>query len=281
MIADYVEPWPWEYTLLRLSSSVCYTGLRKPKPKSLWETERLLVTSYCTLDWNYHPQYQECIVCYNPHLRLFVQPWSNSVLNRQYADCTGGLRISADRMLCGSCCDYMLEDRKHFIRVQLINLGFDNGWTHKWHTQWQNGRVIVSVHSRRGMADLRGLRSMIDKYTAFWTLPIGLGWCGCTDIRRALFLTVHIKIESFLRHPAWISLRWNKSRLICQDCGTLYVVGIVKEKEVKVLHVSRSSSIGKDQQQGSSLVTALKRTATALLTGSKKVASITRNTASK
>ena len=140
------------------------------------------------LDWIDDPLCQECIVCYKPHPRLFAQPRSDPVLNGQYADCTGGLRISADRMLCGSCCGYMLENRNHSIGARLLSLGIDNGWTHKWHTKWQRGHLTLSVQSRRGMADIRDLSTVRLKHTALWRLFIGLSWCGCTAIKVYLFV---------------------------------------------------------------------------------------------
>jgi len=235
------------------------------------------VLLHSKLDWIDDPLCQECIVCKKPHPRLFAQPRSDPVLNGQYADCTGGLRISADRMLCGSCCGYMLENRNHSIGARLLSLGIDNGWTHKWHTKWQRGHLTLSVQSRRGMADIRDLSTVRLKHTALWRLFIGLSWCGCTAIKVYLFVGTFLKIQS--SHSHWS--RWNKSSTRCQDCHTSYVLGIVKEKGGEVLQITRSNRISNERQRGSGLVAALQRTVTKFLPGLGRVASITKDTASK
>jgi len=59
------------------------------------------------------------------------------------------------------------------------------------------------------------------------------------------------------------------------------VLGIVKEKGGKVLQITQSNRISNERQRGSGLVAALKRTVTQLLPGLERVASVTKDTASK
>jgi len=246
---------PIDRRTLRMSSKVCMSMLSALPTLDLTE-DKIRLTCLMEQDWLKLPSYQICIICAEPHERLTAQP---RAFERQFENthsnhrtCKGGLRLTADRILCQCCWTWLIlnhEQRGVTNGRSFWDLedGWDS-WKHGWRTEWRKGKLLLELTTELCLGKQGGMAEWLTKYgkpLQMMQLMVRLPFCGCKSTHGILEQETLRRIRTYLavRHSNWRK-QWETSKrsyLDCVWCGALYTVAWANDRFVVTRYYNLSS----------------------------------------
>ena len=246
---------PIDRRTLRMSSKVCMSILDTLPPLDSAE-DKIRLTCLMEQDWLKLPTHQICIACLEPHERLMAQP---RAFERQlkYAHgnhrlCKGGLRLTADRMLCQCCWSWLiLNQEQRGVSHERSFWDLDDGWDiwkHGWKTQWRKGKLLLEITAELCLSEQDGLAEWLVKYgkpPEMMQLMVRMPFCGCRRTHDNLQEETMRRVNAYLavRHSPW-RRKWETSKrsyLDCVWCGALYTVAWAHDRFVVTRYYNLSS----------------------------------------
>jgi len=240
---------------LRLSSKFCRSMLESLAPL-VSAKDRMRLACLTERDWLRLPGHQLCVVCTEPHERLWAQP-RQCVQEFRYktashALCKGGLRVTADMILC-QCCWTLLVMHKDSVVLTGGNFydfqDYRDGWEHHWKTKWSGSKLLLEIGSALSLASLDSMANWMMKYPKAPSVIRLMGrvaFCGCKGTHDILQDHMRRKLEMYLSsRPSCWTKRWQISKRSCFDCawcGALYTVNGVDDKLIVMRHYNLSSA---------------------------------------
>ena len=246
---------PIDRRTLRMSSKVCMSMLNALPTLDLTK-DKIRLTCLMEQDWLKLPSYQICIICAEPHERLMAQP---RAFERQFENthsnhrtCKGGLRLTADRILCQCCWTWLIlnhEQRGVTNGKSFWDLedGWDS-WKHVWRTEWRKGKLLLELTTELCLGKQGGMAEWLTKYgkpLQMMQLMVRLPFCGCKSTHGILEQETLRRIRTYLavRHSNWRK-QWETSKrsyLDCVWCGALYTVAWANDRFVVTRYYNLSS----------------------------------------
>jgi len=246
-VATFLKP--LDRRVLQLSSKSIYTILSVNAPPPLYPDHQIRLRILAEDDWLHLPAHQVCVICDKYHARQRVQPRSEHCAppksDKLLCSCTGGIRLSADKILCQDCWRQLLLGN-----VNDTPRGFlKDSWLHEWKVEKRRDQLLLRVTSTMS-EDVSHSR-----YHADWDLAAyerqlaGVSWCGCNPYSMKYLLVYQIKAKlecqkavEWRRYPALgIPDVRNFARLNvgCLCCGTLYTCSVKAQAGVQRVVVER------------------------------------------
>jgi len=246
---------PIDRRTLRMSSKVCRSMLETLPPLDSAK-DSIRLTCLMEQDWLKLPTHQICIICAEPHERLLAQP---RAFDRQFkythtnhSMCKGGLRLTADRILCQCCWTWLLlNQEQRGVSNERSFRDFDDSrdsWTHGWKTEWRGGKLRLEITTTLCLGEFSGMVEWLIKY---WRTPqmmqltVRVPFCGCKSTHGILEQEIQRRVGMYVStlHSSW-SKRWETSKrsyLDCVWCGALYTVGWTDDKLIVTRYYNLSS----------------------------------------
>jgi len=235
---------PIDRRTLRMSSKVCKSMLRPLSPQDSIE-DKIHLTCLMEQDWLKLPTHQICTVCLEPHERLMAQP---RAFERQFKYthanhriCKGGLRLTADRVLCQCCWNWsILNQEQRGVTHERHFWDFNNtrnSWKHGWSTEWREVKLLLAMMTELYLDELGGIVEWLMKYlktSNFMQSMVRVPFCRCKSTHSILEQEIKRRTGTYLsdRLSSWRK-RWEisqRSYLDCVWCGALYTVGWSDDK---------------------------------------------------
>jgi hypothetical protein len=245
---------------LRLSSKFCNSVLETLPPLESVE-DRARLACRTEQDWLQLPDRQLCIVCMEPHERLMAQPrqfpkefrWEIS----NHALCKGGIRLTADMMMCQCCWTFLVMHKRAetWEWYEDVFQEYPDSWKHAWRAEWRRGKLLLKVTAAISLSEPGGMAEWLIKYGTAPQMTRLMGrvsFCGCKGTHSTLQEQMRRKVETFLSSrlsscltgSSWIK-RWGISKESCFDCawcGAFYTVSIVNDKLIVMRYYNLSSA---------------------------------------
>jgi len=246
---------PIDRQALRMSSKFCRSMLETLPPLDSAK-DRLRLACLSERDWLQASTFQRCVICIEPHERLWAQPHHPpqefKYATSNHALCKGGIRMTADVILCQCCWTFLMLHKDTFGMTDGYFCDFQNyqdNWQHYWKTDWRGGRLLLEIKSTLSLASLGAMANWIIKY---WKAPqvmrlMGrVAFCGCKGAHDILQDHMRRKLEMYLSsRPSGWRKRWQISKRSCFDCawcGALYTVNGIDDKLIVTRYYDLSSA---------------------------------------
>jgi len=182
-------------------------------------------------DWYRIPGFQRCIRCDCRHERILAQrrtekPYRGGCARGDQPTCRGGLRLTADLILCQVCwTDAVMCSRfSHCVRGKRP---FRETWDHEVEYEWRGKNLILTFISSIDISfNDESKTLLVSSGTAASSVRRQLAdvtWCGCLGTDQLLLSSIMRNLRTHFLNPFRLFLNGWKEIYVCKYCSALYV----------------------------------------------------------
>lgn len=185
-------------------------------------------------DWEKHAAHQTCMLCWQPHQRLHAQQRVGATASSCHASCVGGIRLTADHIICKMCwMRVLLSDEYRKSKTKLPGT-FRGRWLRSWQIEHRRGSFLLKVESRFPWRESGSMEDWRVSPTGSILVAL-MNHCGCPGAEDVVVQSMHSKLAC--RYPCWLRRLLRTLGTIdytCASCGALYIMDIRKTVRNKI-----------------------------------------------